>query len=126
THSVDEVGLVGIVLASVHSVKGGSVDHDGGAVARDPGRDRIGLGYVDVLVAGAYMFHPRGRRGPDKVGAELPRRAEDEQSLRGPHRPVIGEVYRSLPWTATPRPRRPAPHPTGVVPSAASLPGIEQ
>src|SRR5438034_6754130 len=27
----------------------------------------------------------------------LPRRAEDEQSLRGRHRPVIREVYRSWP-----------------------------
>src|SRR5207249_4377423 len=120
TNGVDEVGLVGIVLASVHPVKGGGVDHDRRAISRDPCRNRYGLGYVDVLVAGAYMFHPRGGRGPDEVRAELPRRTEDEQPLRGRHRPVIGEVYRSRPWTATPRSRRRAPHPTGAVPCAAS------
>ena len=120
THRVDEVRLVGIVLASVHSVKGGGVDHDGGAIARDPGRDRMALSHVDVLVAGADVIHPRGRCGMDEVRPELPRRAEDEQPLRGRHRPVIGEVYRSRPSTATPRPRRRAPHPSGAVPSAAS------
>src|SRR5439155_20888610 len=97
---------------------------DGGAIARDPGRDRMALSHVDVLVAGADVIHPRGGRGMDEVRPELPRRAEDEQSLRGRHRPVIREVYRSWPWTATPKPQTRAPHPTGAPPCAASRRGV--
>src|SRR5207244_12214816 len=69
THRVDEVSLVGIVLASVHSVKGGGVDHDGGAIARDPGRDRIGSRHIDVLVRGADVIHPRGDRKSTRLNS---------------------------------------------------------